>query len=180
MSKRIIDACCIINLYASGSAIDILRVFEENFFISELAEKESLFIRKEDDQDRTLLVPEAIDLSEAFSQGLLQRCQLETDAEADHYLRFAAEVDDGEAICLALAKCRGWTVATDDRKAIRLAKAENIDTITTAEIVKYWSDSRNAAEPAIREILQRIERYARFSPRKNSLLYDWWLSILHG
>ena len=174
MPQRIIDACCLINLYASRNVLGILRSLEGGLFVPDLVKGESLFIRKEDDQDQTILVPEAIDLTEALAEGLLHSCQLENETEAQHFVQFATSVDDGEAICLALAKCRNWMVATDDRKAIRLAKAESISTITTAEIVKLWADSCNATVETTAEILQRIERYARFSPRKDFPLHDWW------
>lgn len=45
-------------------------------------------------------------------EELLHRCQLENEIEAEHFVRFATDVDDGEAICLALAKCRKWEIAT--------------------------------------------------------------------
>ena len=59
MPQRIVDACCLINLYASGSVLDILRALEGGLFVPALVKDESLFIRKEDDQDQTILVPEA-------------------------------------------------------------------------------------------------------------------------
>ncbi|MHB1038164.1 MAG: hypothetical protein ACYC35_27545 [Pirellulales bacterium] len=174
MPRRIVDACCLINLYASGSVLDILRAVEGGLFLPNLVKQELLFIRREDEQDRTILVPEAIDPAAALADGLLHRCQLENDVEAEHFVRFAAAVDDGEAICLALAKCRRWAIATDDRKAIRLAKAEGIPTITTPEIVKLWADSCKATDESVAGVLQRIERYARFRPRKDAPLHDWW------
>jgi predicted nucleic acid-binding protein len=167
----------LINLYASRNVLAILRVLEGGLFVPDLVRDESLFIRKEDDQDPTILVPEAIDLTEALAEGLLHRCELENETEAGHFVQFATSVDDGEAICLALAKCRNWVVATDDRKAIRLARNESINTITTAEIVKLWTDSCNATDEAIAEVLRRIELYARFSPRKDFPLHDWWRKL---
>lgn len=174
MPQRIVDACCLINVYASKNAHNILRALKGGLFVPDLIKDESLFIRKEDDQDKTALVPAPIDLTEAIAEGLLHRCRLENEVEAQQFVEFATSVDDGEAICLALAKCRGWVVATDDRKAIRLAKAEGINTITTAEIVKLWADSCKATDEAIAEIQHRIEYYARFRPRKGSPLYEWW------
>ena len=174
MPQRIVDACCLINLYASGSFLDILRALEGAIYVPILVTEESLFVRKEDDQDQTTLVPEGIDLTDALTEGLLHKCEMDHEVEAEHFVRFAAAVDDGEAICLALAKCRNGTVATDDRKAIRLANAQGITTITTAEIVRLWVDGCNATDDAVAEVLRRIERYARFSPRKGSPLQEWW------
>jgi predicted nucleic acid-binding protein len=174
MPQRIVDACCLINFYASGNVLGILRALDGGLFVPDLVQGESPFIRKEDDQDRTILVPEAINLTEALNEGLLHSCQLENDVESEHFVQYAAAVDDGEAVCLALAKCRHWVVATDDRKATRLARAEGIATITTAEIVKLWADSCKATDKAVAEILQRIERCARFRPRNDFPLHDWW------
>jgi predicted nucleic acid-binding protein len=174
MPQRIVDACCLINLYATRNVLDILRVVNGGLFVPDIVKEESLFIRREDDQDQTILIPEAIDLTEALDEGLLHECHLENDKEVQQFVQFAAAVDDGEAICLALAKCRNWAVATDDRKAIRLAAAESIATITTAEIVKQWADSCNTTDDIVAETLRRIERYARFSPRRDFPLHDWW------
>ena len=100
---------------------------------------------------------------------------MENEVEAEHFVQFAAAVDDGEAICLALAKCRNWTVAqrTTERQ-FGLANAQGITTITTAEIVRLWADGCNARDDTVAEVLRRIERYARFSPRKGSPLQEWW------
>ncbi len=174
MPQQIVDACCLINLYASGSMLDILRAIVGGIYVPVLVTHESLFVRKEDDQDPTALVPDRIDLTHALAAGLLHQCDLENEVEAEYFVQFAAGVDDGEAMCLALAKCRQWTVATDDRKAIRVAITEGIDTISTAEIVKFWADKCKVADEALAESLRRIERYARFRPRKGSPLQKWW------
>ena len=83
---------------------------------------EALSIRKPDPEDASLLVSSPIDVATMISDGLLKECGLEAGAETDIYVEFAAQVDDGEASCLAIAKTRGWLVATDDRKARRNMK----------------------------------------------------------
>lgn len=174
MPQRMVDACCLINLYATGKTLDVLRSFEGDLFIPDLIRRESLFIRRPDDEDSTKLVPEPIDLSAALAGGWLHECRCESEVETDEFIRFAAAVDDGEAICLALAKCRGWAVATDDRKAIRVARDEGIATITTPELVKHWADAFRAKDEDTATVLHNIERFARFRPRKGAPLADWW------
>jgi hypothetical protein len=163
---QIVDACCLINLYASGSPLAILRAWDGGLFVSDLVRGESLFVRREDDVDKTLLVPEAIDLTRAVADGLLQECQLASEIEAEHFIRFAAVLDDGEALCLALAKCRDWVVATDDRKAIRVATDENIATITIGRIpaarrTRPWRRSSGESNATLASALEKARRSTR-------------------
>lgn len=174
MPQRMIDACCLINLYATGRALDLLQSFEAGLFIPDLIRGESLFIRRPDDEDHTKLVPEPIDLSAALAGGWLHECRCENEVESEEFVRFATVVDDGEAICLALAKCRGWAVTTDDRKAIRVAHEEGIATVTTPELVKHWADLLRAKDEDTAAAIRNIERFARFRPRRGAPLADWW------
>jgi predicted nucleic acid-binding protein len=177
MPDRIIDTCCLVNVFASGCAIDILQALGPEIFVPDLVRNESLFIRKEDDQDPSVLVPEAIDLSDAIAQGTIQECRLESVQEFNEFVRLASILDDGEAICIALAKCRTWTVATDDLKALRVARAEGVQTITTPEIVKNWADSCSIVACKLSSVVQKVERFARFAPRKNAILRQWWEQV---
>lgn len=174
MPQQIVDACCLINLYAAGNTPELLQSCEGSLFIPDLIKGESLFIRRPDDEDDTKLVPEPIDLSLALAEGWLRECRRENQMEAEELVRLARIVDDGEAVCLALAKCRGWAVATDDRKAMRVANDESVATVTTPELIKHWADSCRAKNDAVATVLRNIERFARFTPRKGMLLFDWW------
>jgi hypothetical protein len=110
MSERIIDACCLINFYATGTEDSIFQACG-GFRIPAQVKNEALRIRRFDEEDPTRLVPQDIDLGDAISAGLIQTCQLEGQDELDAFVRFAMGLDDGEASCLAIAMSRGWTVA---------------------------------------------------------------------
>ena len=176
MSERIIDACCLINFYATGQEESIFQACGE-FWISSQVQNEALRIRRVDEDDPTRLVSQDIDLGKAIASGSIQTCQLEGQAEADSFVRFAMELDDGEASCLAIAMSRGWTVATDDRKARRIASENAIALISTPELIRRWVEATSPSEAAVIELLQKIERFARFRPRRVDPLYDWWTSL---
>ncbi len=174
MPSKIIDACSLINLYASGCVIEVLRVFEGGFYIPRQVREESLSIRKADEEDPTRLVPEPVDLDNLLRHGLLQECAIEGADEAEWLLHFATELGDGEAACLAIAKVRGWTVATDDKKAIRIAASEGIAVITTPELVQRWVQACHPTKDELRLALRNIEVYARFRLGQSARLYSWW------
>ena len=93
------------------------------------------------------------------------------------YLELAVSLDDGEAMALALAKARGWKLATDDRKAISLAEKLHVEVITTPELVKYWAERTKPTAAILREVLLHIQNRARFFPNDKSPLRDWWFDI---
>ncbi len=178
MADQIVDACCLINLYASGKIQVIVPACGGNFYVSEQVRRESMSIRQVDPADASLLLPSPIDLSPEISKGLIKECRLETKAEIESYVSFAMEVDDGEASSLAIAKSRNWIVATDDRKAIRLASESGIVVITTPELVERWAKNTNPTHDEIAETIRAIERFAKFRPRRGNPLHDWWSSLL--
>lgn len=177
MADWIVDACCLINLYASGKPESILASCAGEFCVSPEVLRESLSIRRPDADDPALLVSAPIELSGAISAGLIKECRLEEDIEIEAFVEFAAQVDDGEASCLAIARSRKWVIATDDRKAIRLAAEAGVALVTTPELLQKWGEATRPGDEILAEALQNIELFARFRPRRSDPLYDWWTSL---
>lgn len=177
MVDQIVDACCLINLYASGKIQAIIPACGGSFYVSEQVQRESLSIREIDPADPSILIPSQINLIPDLSNGLIRECRLETEEEIESYVNFATEVDDGEASSLAIAKARNWVIATDDRKAIRLACESGIAVITTPELIERWVKATKPSEEEIRQTIRAIERFARFRPRRGNPLHDWWASM---
>ena len=75
MSERIIDACCLINLYASGKEGSICQACGE-FWVPAQVQNEALRIRRVDEDDPPRLVPQDIDLDDAIAAGYIQMSQL--------------------------------------------------------------------------------------------------------
>ncbi|MBL9164646.1 MAG: hypothetical protein JNL18_18100 [Planctomycetaceae bacterium] len=175
MPERIIDACCLINLYASGSAAEILAASGGVYYVSDEVRGEALTTRRPDPLDPPKLQTQPIDLTAGLQAGWLNACSLEGSEEFDAYLEFAQQLDDGEASCLAIAKARQWKVATDDRKAIRICSEHGIQVITTPELVKRWAEKSKPTD--IRAVIANIERFASFRPGRTHPLHPWWLEF---
>jgi len=110
--------------------------------------------------------------------GLIQRVAPESDAELADYLNFAQLIDDGEAQAIALAKHRGFVLLTDDRKALKLARREDIAvrTISTVDVLREWIEHEAVNIASVRSVLKRICELARYIPPKNSPELTWWLA----
>jgi len=141
MPAVILDACGTLNLYASGRFVQILTALDHEWYVPAAVEKESQQYRQPDPADAEKLIVLPIDLIPAIDGGVLNRCDCENDAERDLYVELAARIgDDGESMGLAIAKCRGWSVMTDDRKARRIAKELGVAVMGTAGVIKHWSE----------------------------------------
>ena len=175
MMVAITDACCMINLHATGRFFPLLEALDGKFFISAKVAEETYYTLKWDEEFGETLVREAIDLAPAIDAGLLKRCEVSEGEETSLFVRLAASVDDGEATCLAIAKVRGWAVATDDRKAIRLAGELGVETISTPSLMKRWAESSGATDAEVAEVLRNIQTFSRFVPRRTDPLYPWWI-----
>ena len=116
-----------------------------------------------------------VDLSPLFANNSLVLCKLETEAEYESYLYFAEQLDDGEAEALALGFSRGWVVATDDKKAVRLAKEHGINTISTIQIILQWAKMNRIGKKELQEIMISVQHLASFIPSPSSFGYDEWV-----
>ena len=175
------DACCLINFLAgedilslASGAGDVSNVPMAQLFVPSAVARESLYVFQQDPNDPGGLIKAPIDLNPYFDAGVLQLCQIVAEEENDLFVRLAVNVDDGEAACLAIAKYRGMTVATDDRPASRLAAEMTVPVINTAQFLRRWAEKIGASRDQIAAIIGRIERFARFIPRRDAADADWW------
>jgi predicted nucleic acid-binding protein len=179
MADCIVDSCCVINLYAAGTLLNVLpTMLGLLLHIPEKALQESLYVRAPDPADATRLMQRAVDLAPLIAAGVLHRCDLEGADELNLFVQLATTLDDGEAACLASAKLRGWTLATDDRKGRREAGNLGVAVVTTAELVKAWADVTKADDAAVAEVLRDIQDYARFTPHRTMPLRSWWVDTI--
>jgi hypothetical protein len=173
----LLDACTLLNLYATGCLEEILTGLDYRFGVVEyVVWSEALFI------DRPDHVPpdrEQVDLDALVERAVIKLVEIADDSEAELFLKLALELDDGEARTLAVAASRGWSVATDDRKAHRIAAKEcpRVQLLRSLELVKEWADVNMIERVRIRELLLRIRDRANFIPGKHDPTVLWWRSL---
>jgi hypothetical protein len=172
MNDRIVDACTLINVYGSARPLEIIRSIG-GLHITPQVRKESLGIRIDDPRNPGELMSSLIDLAAAMEAGLVTTCEL-SSGEFDLMVAYARELDDGEASSLAVAKARSWKLATDDKKARRIAADEGIALVSTAELIQHWALQAELPDPEIAEVVRAIARYARFTPPHNDPCAAWW------
>lgn len=171
---QILDACVIINLLAGGEIEGVLAAAARESVICSAVQKESIYLRTDD--PHTPL--ELIRLDPLIDSGTLTICHIEGDEEARLYVDYASQLDDGEAMSVAIALSRGFVLATDERKARRLfleAAGDARRLTSTTELVRRWAESERVSAPRLKEALLRIEGRARYQPPASDANYQWWV-----
>ena len=178
----VLDACCLINLAAADALSTWLGELGLRWGLPEAVLAEALFLRRgaeppaDDVHSNTAdAAREPILLDPHIEIGLLTVVRPETEVELTAYVALAAELDDGEAMALALAQSRGWHLATDDRKAIRLAGEAGVPVLTTPAVLKRWVDRLGPSDTEVGTALSAIRDRARFLPGGRDPLCDWWM-----
>jgi predicted nucleic acid-binding protein len=172
MDDTVVDACCLINLFAAGELRARLAALGGKWHIPTAVASEALYLHVEQDDGAVSKMP--VDLAAFIQDGTVLVCGINAGAEQKLYVELAARLDDGEAMALAIAKTRGWKLSTDDRKGRRLAAEMAVQVLTTPGMMKRWADAASPAAEELGEALKRIERLASFFPPASDPLHAWW------
>lgn len=168
MAELLVDACVMINLAASGVPLaELASRNEASFQMSRVAAAEVLYVANDADE------LEVVELAAIVASGNIRLIEL-TEDEQSEFIAFARDLDDGEAATLAVASKRGWPVATDDRKARRLATRAGVHLVSTSALLRRWAGDKSEPRDRVAAVLQRVERRASFIPPKDDPLRTWW------
>lgn len=139
--------------------------------VADVEAAESLSVRRggpgDDAKER-----EAIDLAPVIASGRLSVLTA-TDDELDTFVDFLADLDEGEAMTLALAVHRGGVVVTDDRRVTR-ALAGRAPLRSTLDLVKDWAEHDAIPPHALRTVLSDIRDRGTYQPGRMHPLRGWW------
>ncbi|MFD0206368.1 MULTISPECIES: hypothetical protein [Saccharothrix] len=169
----LLDACIAINLLATGRIEDIAKVLDLRFLMALQAAKECGEVRGfEHDQ--------VVHARGAGPEELHFADVVTLDApEVDVYVELARDIDDGEAATLAIARFRSLHVATDDRKARRVAKELGLDMpIGTTVILRDYAAGAGLTASEIALALRSVRDLANYVPRQSDEHYTWWQSSI--
>lgn len=178
----ILDACCVINLYASGCMQTLLTALPQSLAVaSYVREVEALRVFTGSPGNR-FGTYESIHIDSMIESNLLQ--VVTPTAEEEHIVLqlSSTPIDSGEAITAAIALRRQWLLGTDDKAAIALLtqKAPELPIVSTLDILKYWVDTTRPQCEAVEKILCNIQQRARYRPHQSHPLYFWWKQYQQG
>ena len=174
-----LDASCLLNLYATGRLRAISATIDVRIQVADYAiEHEAIYTWLRDatsGHDE----PVPVDVSPLIAEGLIHIVELERTAERATFVELATLVDDGEAVSGALAFHRGCSVATDDRKARRVfgERIPSVQLVSTLDLLKLWTDIGQISDDELRAAMIAMRSGASYIPSSRDPLFEWWAAI---
>jgi len=169
----VLDACCLINIHASGRMSEILEALPVQIHVAEtVREQELRQLQKLD-----ALNPVGERFSNLLDRNVIWVADFENEAEQIAFLNYAAAIgDDGEAASFAIAEARAFAVATDDKKARRFATSElpDLHLFYTLDLVEHWMSVRTPSLDEVRQVLYSIRDHGSYFPGPSHPLRAWW------
>ncbi len=154
----LLDASCLLNLYATRRLRDNALALPYRLEVAEyVREREALYVwRRGSNGNEDTRVP--VDLAPLVDEGAIQVVRPERPEEVT-FVDFAAVVDDGEAVTMALALHRGYSVANDDPKARRILaeRAPSVPLFSTLELLKAWAERASVSNDELRQTMLAIQ-----------------------
>ncbi len=178
-SVLLLDACSLLNLYASRHLGEILKTLPARFAVVERVMCETLYVQRGgtgEDADKR----DPVEIAPLIEQCLLRVLSFETEQEMTVFLEFATQLDDGEAMTCALAYIHGYDVVTDDKKALRLLgrHASHLVRYGTLDVLQAWADEGDVSDMILRTTLKDIRERASYFPGTSHPRYSWWANLL--
>lgn len=170
----LLDTSVTLNLLATGVGLAVLESLEVSCFVCSAVIAETLYIRSEDPTQPR----ESVSIDPRLQSDAVQTVGPDSLLEEELYVQFAADLDDGEAMSLAICRSRGYALATDDRKARRIAgqlPLPAVPLVSTSQIAHHWAGKTGASQDELRHLLAAIELRARFIPPHDDPLREWWI-----
>jgi len=177
-SHVVLDACCVLNFFASGYLIEILESISAQVVVTEVVrERELLTLQRLRDKNNE-------DISQfetAIGKSLISVVDFDSVIEEETFVNYVFELgDDGESATGAIAFHRDWTIATDDKKAISFFRREapDLQILSTLAIVKQWSEKEKLSPTTLRSAISAIQIRGRYIPNRNHPLLSWWEDVM--
>jgi predicted nucleic acid-binding protein len=170
----VLDTSVALNLLAAGVGDVVLESLGVKCFVCSAVIDEAIYIRRDDPAQPR----EAVSIKPWILSGTVDATDPDGPVEEELYIRFATDLDDGEAMSLAICRARGYALATDDRKARRIASQlspPRVQLPSTSQVLHHWANRTGPAAGELKRVLSAIELRARFIPPHDDPLRAWWI-----
>ncbi|MFC3833338.1 MULTISPECIES: hypothetical protein [Deinococcus] len=177
MTPWFLDACSLINLYASGRLADVARHVQGPLLIVPKVVEEAGWVFERVGLERGERRP--IDLRPHSDAGVVQVVRLTHTAHLA-FLDLAHRIDDGEAMTIAAALAwEGAGVVTDDEAARRLLDGLDMP-VSTTSLSLLRTALIGCVRNDLRETLINVTVCGRYLPSPRHPEWEWWNDVSSG
>jgi predicted nucleic acid-binding protein len=177
--ELVIDACCTINLLATGREVEIVKALEVCLLDTPYTSGEPTAVWSRPDHEGRR-VREPASTAALRSCGLLVTRSLDTEALHDAFALASQRIRGADASCVALAGVLGLPLATDDHKQQLIARelfpgitlTSTLEVVHDAGLALGWDDDQLAA------IAAELRWRGNFAPPRQDPRAAWYTALL--
>jgi hypothetical protein len=175
----VIDACCTLNLLATGRELELVRACDLELILSEQAHGEALFLHTPPDADGVRSKQPA-STERLRAVGRLQIRSLDAEPLIAAFVTCAAQLRDEDASCVALAGVLGLPLMTDDGKERRIARDQfpGIELVSTLAMLDEAIRALAMAEDEQLGLVADLRWRGNFAPPRRDPLSPWYADLL--
>lgn len=175
----VIDACCTLNLLATGCELDLVRACDVELIISARAHAEALFLHAPPDAGG-MRSRQPASTERLRAAGRLQLRSLDTEPLIAAFVACAAQLRDEDASCVALAGALGLPLLTDDGKERRIARAQfpRIELVSTLSVLDEAMRALALPEHELFGLVADLRWRGNFAPPRKDPLSPWYADLL--
>ncbi len=180
-NPAVADACCTLNLLATGREQEILEALGMTIIVPERVRAEIRFLWTAPDENNVRhRVP--VDIESLLTSGLFEIMQLANDQYVDAFVEAAALITDSDASCIALAGVSGSPLISDDGKERRIARSlfPNIRLISTLELLNNASTALSWDQNTLVEVATSLRWRGNFAAPRKDPLAQWYTNLLRN
>lgn len=181
MNKKlvVIDACCTLNLLATGRELDIVQSLHLLLLEPQQVSHEPLFLSTAPDEEGARS-KEPASTAALRAAGHLETRALDTEALIDAFVACAERIKDTDASCIALAGVLKVPLVTDDRKERKVAVDifPGIELVSTLELVQNAASLLRWNAGELVEVASNLRWRGNFAPPKRDPRGEWYLTLL--
>ena len=171
----VLDACVLLNLFATGRVDDILGSLPSRCLVSPYVRRETLWYLAPSSEGSDKMERCDISLQPVVAAGLLEVVDL-TPEEQSAFVELARYLGDGEAASGAIASGRSAAVATDDARARQVFEHRTppLAVVGTSTLLRFWEVRSGTSRADVAATLRAIQLGARYYPRGDGEDAVWW------
>lgn len=175
----VVDACCLLNVLATGRELDVLRACDIELIMTGQAHGEALFLHTPPDADGLRSRQRAL-TERLRAAGRLEIRSLDTGSLIAAFVACAAQLRDEDASCVALAGVLGLPLLTDDGKERRIARTlfPGIELVSTLSVLDEAVRALALPEHELFGLVADLRWRGNFAPPRRDPLSPWYADLL--
>ena len=178
----LLDASCVISLYASSQMEPILRAYPAQIGVVDVVRTGEILDVWDGPDENVRQHKSTVNLLSFIAAGVLVEAPFE-NIDVKMVLNLAAHgLNNGECATMAVAYRLGWGLGIDNVSAWRRIAAllPQVSLVSTSQLLKYWADTQHITLKDVCTALQSMRRRGGYRFQKHDPLGDWLQQLIDG